>query len=104
MRVHSPRRVSQNPLAVAVGVSLAFHVLLLAAALLLRPPANTQSMKRGEPLFVELPEAEKPAQRGEPGAPVPVPAPAPKTPPAPPAPAVKAPPQPRVAASPPQPS
>jgi len=100
MRVYSPRRVSQSPLAVAIGISIGFHLLLLALALLVRPPANPTSMKRGEPLFVELPEADQPAARGAPAAPSP--ASAPPTPPAPPA--VKAQPQPRVAATPPRPS
>jgi periplasmic protein TonB len=96
--VHSPRRVSQSPLAVAVGISLGLHLLVLALALLVRPPSNTPTTKRGEPLFVELPQAEQPAERGAPAAP----SPAPKAPPTPPAPpAVKAQPQPRVAPTPP---
>ena len=58
-------------------------------------------VKRGEPLFVDLPQAEEQAQRGSP----PAPSPAPKAPPTPPAPEVaKAPPQPRMAPSPPQPA
>jgi outer membrane biosynthesis protein TonB len=58
-------------------------------------------VKRGEPLFVELPQAEEPAQRGAP----PAPSPAQKAPPTAPAPSVaKAPPQPRVAPSPPRPA
>ena len=120
--MHSPRRVSQSPLAVAVGISLGLHLLVLALALLVRPPSNTPTTKRGEPLFVELPQAEQPAERGAPAAPSPAPK-APPTPPAPPAaakpaePIVNEPardpeppreasppqPQPRVAAVPPQP-
>ena len=99
--MHSPRRVSQSPLAVAVGVSVGFHLVLLAVALLVRPPANTPAMKRGEPLFVELPQADELAQRGAPAAPASAPK-AMATPPAPPA--VKAQPQPRLAPSPPRPS
>ena len=58
-------------------------------------------MKRGEPLFVELPQADELAQRGAPAAPASAPK-AMATPPAPPA--VKAQPQPRLAPSPPRPS
>jgi protein TonB len=58
-------------------------------------------IKRGEPLFVELPQAEELAKRGAP----PAPSQASKAPPTPPAPEVaKAAPQPRVAPSPPQPA
>ena len=101
MRVHSPRRISRSPLAVAVGVSLGLHLLLMAVALLVRAPADPPVFKQGEPLFVELPKADEPAQRGAPA----LPSPAPKAPPTPPAPpAAKAQPQPRTAPSPPQPS
>jgi protein TonB len=93
--------MSQSPFAVAIGISVGFHLLLLAVALLVRTPASSPAMKRGEPLFVELPQADQPAERGAPASP----SAAPKTPPTPPAPpAVKAQPQPRVAPSPPQPS
>jgi periplasmic protein TonB len=101
MRVHSPRRVSQSPLAVAIGISVGFHLLVVAVALLVRTPANTPAMKRGEPLFVELPQADQPAERGAPAGPSSQPK-GPTTPPAPPA--VKAQPQPRAAPTPPQPS
>ena len=76
------RRVSQSPLAVAVGVSLGFHLLLLAVVFLARVPERTPTMPRGEPLFVELPQADEPAQRGAPA----TPSPAPKAQPTPPAP------------------
>src|SRR5262247_802792 len=105
MRVHSPRRVSHSPLAVAIGISLGLHLLVLA--LFVRTPSNSPTTKRGEPLFVELPQAEQPAERGAPAAPSPAPKapPTPPVPPTPPAPpAVKAQPQPRVAATPPPPS
>ncbi len=93
--------MSQSPFAVAIGISVGFHLLLLAVALLVRTPANSPAMKRGEPLFVELPQADQPAERGAPASPSAAPQ-APPTPQAPPA--VKAQPQPRVAPSPPQPS
>jgi len=101
MRVHVSRPVSRRPLAIAIGVSIGFHLLLLAIVLLVRPPANPYMVKRGEPLFIELPKAEEPAERGSP----PAASPGVKAPPSPPAPpAVKAQPQPRVAASQPQPA
>src|SRR5438309_1882507 len=108
MRVHVPRRLSKRPLAIAVGASLGLHlVLLLAAVLFVRPAASIYIVSRGEPLFIELPQAEQPAQRGAPqtAAPRPAPAPAPKAPSTPPAPpTVKAQPPPRVAASAPEPN
>jgi outer membrane biosynthesis protein TonB len=100
MRVHSPRRVSQSPLAVAAGVSIGLHLLLLAAVLLVRAPTNSPLVKRGEPLFVELPEVDQSAQRGAPAAPA-SPPPARPSPPVPPA--AKAPPQPQSEPRPPQP-
>src|SRR5262249_9022086 len=60
MRVHSPRRVSHSPLAVAIGISLGLHLLVLALALFVRTPSNSPTMKRGEPLFVELPQGAQP--------------------------------------------
>src|SRR5207253_2914185 len=101
MRVHVSRPVSRRPLAIAIGVSIGFHLLLLAIVLLVRPPANPYMVKRGEPLFIELPKAEEPAERGSPPA-ASLGVKAPPSPPAPPA--VKAQPQPRVAASQPQPA
>src|SRR5437867_9571633 len=82
MRVHVSRRVSRRPLAIAIGVSVGLHLLLLAVVLLVRPPANPYMVKRGEPLFIELPKAEGPAERGAPPAPSPTPKgqPAPPTP------------------------
>src|SRR5690349_2326480 len=103
MRVHGPRRVSHGPLAVAIGVSVGLHLLLLAVVFFMRIPANDPMVKRGEPLFVELPQAEQAAQRGAPPAAAPEPK-APPTPAVPPSPPVpKAPPQPKVAAATPQP-
>ncbi|MGH7345763.1 MAG: hypothetical protein ACREK4_12685, partial [Candidatus Rokuibacteriota bacterium] len=69
--MHSPKRVSRSPLAVAVGVSLGLHLVLVAVVLLVRAPADPPMFKRGEPLFVELPKADEPAQRGAPAAPAP---------------------------------
>jgi len=86
-------------MAAAIGVSVGLHLLLAAVVFFIRPAADTPVVKRGEPLFVELPEADQAAQRGAP----PATAPTPKAPPSPPVPPAKAPPQPRVAASPPQP-
>ena len=99
--MHVSRRVSRRPLAIAIGVSVGLHLLLLAVVLLVRPHANPYMVKRGEPLFIELPKDEGPAERGAP----PAPSPTPKDQPAPPAPpAVKAQPQPRVEPSQPQPA
>ena len=56
-------------------------------------PSAPPMVKRGEPLFVELPQGDEQAQRGGPDSPVPS-APAPKVQPAPPAPRA-APPQPK---------
>ena len=80
--MHVSRRVSRRPLAIAIGVSVGLHLLLLAVVLLVRPPANPYMVKRGEPLFIELPKAEGPAERGAPPAPSPTPKgqPAPPTP------------------------
>ena len=97
--MHGPPRVSQGPLAVAIGVSVGLHLLLLAVVFFMRIPANDPMVKRGEPLFVELPQAEQAAQRGAPPAAAPEPK-APPTPAVPPSPPVaKAPPQPKVAAA-----
>jgi len=101
--VHRPPSVSQGPLAIAIGVSVGLHLLLLAVVFFMRIPANEPMVKRGEPLFVELPQAEQAAQRGAPPAAAPEPK-APPTPAVPPSPPVaKAPPQPKVAAAAPQP-
>jgi outer membrane biosynthesis protein TonB len=103
MRVHTARRVSRRPLAIAIGVSVGLHLLIVAAILFVRPPANPYMVKRGEPLFVELPKAEEPAARGGPQGGEPTPN-TPPAPPARPAPKAQPQPQPRVAARPPQPS
>src|SRR6266705_3454175 len=84
MRVNAWKWVRQRPLA-GVAVSVTLHLLLVAALLWLGGPSSTLMVKRGEPLFVELPQSDEPAQRGGPAAPPP-PAPARKVPPTPPAP------------------
>ncbi len=102
MRVNAWKWARQRPLA-GVAVSVALHLLLVAALLWLGGPSTTLMLKRGEPLFVELPQSDEPAQRGGPAAPPP-PAPARKVQPTPPAPRVAtAPPQPALAPSRPEP-
>jgi len=75
-----------------VAVSLALHLLLVAALLGRGGPSSVPTVKRGEPLFVELPQADEQAMRGSPATPAPAP-PTPKARPAPPAPRVASPPQ-----------
>jgi len=94
MRVNAWKWVRQRPLA-GVAVSVTLHLLLVAALLWLGGPSSTLMVKRGEPLFVELPQSDEPAQRGGPAAPPP-PALARKVQPTPPAP--------RVATAPPKPA
>ena len=89
------RQLRERPFA-GVAVSLAIHLAILAALLWVGSPSGMYTVKRGEPLFVELPQADAPAQRG---------APAESQKPAPPAPKVQpTPPAPRVAAPPPKPA
>ena len=59
---------------VSVAGSVAAHLLVVAALVWVKPPSTIMTVKRGEPLFVELPEADEPAQRGLPGGPAPAPA------------------------------
>jgi len=86
MRVNAWEWVRRRPLA-GVAVSVALHLLLVGALLWLGGPSTTLVVKRGEPLFVELPQSDEPAQRGGPAAPA-APALAPKVPQTPPAPRV----------------
>jgi outer membrane biosynthesis protein TonB len=74
-----------------VAASLTLHLLLVAALLWHGGPSSVPTVKRGEPLFVELPQADDLAQRGAPASPAPAPA-TPKARPSPPAPQVGAPP------------
>lgn len=67
---------------VGIAASIVLHLLLVLALLFLGMPGRRAQVKRGEPLFVELPKLEEPAPRGnpaarEPGPPAPAPAPAP---------------------------
>ncbi len=58
----------QRPL-VGVGGSLVLHLALVAALVWVKPPSTDVKIKRGEPLFVELPQADEQAQQGLPGGP-----------------------------------
>jgi outer membrane biosynthesis protein TonB len=85
------KQVRERPLA-GVAVSLGIHLAILAVLLWVSGPSSVYTAKRGEPLFIELPQADESAQRGAPAAsPPPAPA-APRVRPAPPAPRVAAPP------------
>src|SRR4029453_10201944 len=84
------QQLRERPFA-GVAVSLAIHLAILAALLWVGGPASIYTVKRGEPLFVELPQVDEPAQRGAPASEKPAP-PAPKVQPTPPAPRVAAPP------------
>jgi len=84
------QQLRERPFA-GVAVSLVIHLAVLAALLWAARPASIYTVKRGEPLFVELPQADEPAQRGAPAGEKP-PSPAPTVRPTPPAPRVAAPP------------
>src|SRR5499433_3548328 len=91
------QQLRERPFA-GVAVSLAIHLAVLGALLWAGGPGRIYTVKRGEPLFVELPQADEPAQRGAPAGEKPAP-PAPKVQPTPPAPRV-APPPPKPASPP----
>jgi TonB family protein len=74
-------RIRGKPL-VGVACSVAFHVLVVALIFYLGGPRSAYTVKRGEPLFVELPEIKDEAPRGNPAARAAGPVEAP-TPPAP---------------------
>src|ERR1700675_4981741 len=57
--------VRDEPMA-GIVFSLALHVVIIGLVLYLGAPGSTYSVKRGEPLFVELPEANDQASRGNP--------------------------------------
>jgi len=62
-----------------IGASIVLHALLILALLFVGRSGLTPQVKRGEPLFVELPNIPEPAPRGNPAAREPAPpAPAPK--------------------------
>jgi TonB family protein len=58
---------------VSIAGSVAVHALVLAALVWVKAPSTEVTVKRGEPLFVELPEADERAQRGLPATPAPKP-------------------------------
>ena len=60
-------RMREEPL-VGILCSVALHVLLIALLLYVGGPGKTYSVKRGEALFVELPEIKDQAPRGNPAA------------------------------------
>ncbi len=60
--------LKQRPI-LGIAGSVALHLLLVGALLWVKPPLSDSKVKRGEPLFVELPQAEEEAQRGLPGGP-----------------------------------
>ena len=96
MRI-SLEELGRNRTLVSVAGSVAIHALVFAALVWVKPPLTVMTVKRGEPLFVELPEADEQAQRGLPAPPTPErakvpPAPKPVVPAARPAPAPPAPP------------
>src|SRR5262245_52394696 len=89
-----------------IAGSVAIHALVVALLLFFAASPSRISVKRGEPLFVELPELPEPAPKGNPAARAPGPPddevarPAPPRPKAPEAPAVAAKPAPRPASPP----
>jgi TonB family protein len=91
------RRVRDEPL-IGIACSIAFHVVIVALILYFGGPGSTYTAKRGEPLFVELPEIKDEAPHGNPAARTPGPPEAPAPP------ATPAPPAPRVQPSPPKPA
>lgn len=74
--------VRERPIA-GFGVSLVIHLALAALILLIAAPKPVYVTRRGEPLFVELPNLDEPAPRGNPAARTPGPpaAPVPAAPP-----------------------
>ena len=101
------RRGGIRPL-IGISLSVLLHVAVLAALLFAPRVMTGASVKRGEPLFVELPNIEEPAPKGNPAARSPLPPtppsrPARATPPAPepPAPRAVTTPSARVASAPP---
>ena len=59
----TPRR---GPFSTSVALSVVLHALALGAIVLLVRPAPRLDQKRGEPLFVELPNLPAPAPKGNP--------------------------------------
>src|SRR5712692_7313906 len=79
------RRVRDEPL-IGIALSVALHVLIIALIVYFGGPRSSHNVKRGEPLFVELPESKDEAPSGNPAARTPGPPEAPTPPPAKPAP------------------
>ena len=86
MRISFPQPGPWRRISVAVGASLLAHLGLVALVLLGGYFVPVVIVKKGEPIFVELPKPEEPAPRGNPALPPgpasrPSPPPAPKSPP-----------------------
>src|SRR6059036_2140763 len=93
----SLRGLGRGRTVISVVGSVAAHLLVLGVLVWVKPPSMVVDVKRGEPLFVELPAADEPAQRGLPPASTPErpkaqPAPRPVAPAASPAPVTPSPP------------
>jgi protein TonB len=87
MRISFPQPGPWRRISVAVGASLLAHLGLVGLVLLVGYFVPPVIVKKGEPIFVELPKPEEPAPRGNPALPPgpssrPSPPPAPKLPPA----------------------
>src|SRR3972149_4978614 len=87
MRISFPQPGPGRRISVAVGASLLAHLGLVALVLLVGYFVPPVIVKKGEPIFVELPKPEEPAPRGNPALPPgpasrPSPPPVPKSPPA----------------------
>jgi TonB family protein len=92
-RLRAVRERVPEPLP-GILLSVVLHVLIIGFILFYGGPGSTYNAKRGEPLFVELPEIKDEAPRGNPAARTPGPPAAPAPEPTPPA-AKPAPPAPR---------
>ncbi|MEK7386064.1 MAG: TonB C-terminal domain-containing protein [candidate division NC10 bacterium] len=68
MRSTALEWLRRRPL-VGIAGSLALHLVLVGALVWVKPPSTDVKLKRGEPLFVELPQADEQAQQGLPGGP-----------------------------------
>src|SRR3989304_1106631 len=86
MRISFPQPGPGRRISVAVGASLLAHLWLVALVLLVGYFVPPGIVKKGEPIFVELPKPEEPAPRGNPALPPRPPSPPPPPPPPPPAP------------------
>jgi len=64
----SLRGLGRRRTVISVVGSVAAHLLVLGVLVWVKPPSMVVDVKRGEPLFVELPAADEPAQRGLPPA------------------------------------